>query len=180
MLVNLSPRNDFRTVAERHCKYMNRQPSFNDKKYYPFKFTDLFEPTQYTGVYMCGADKYAIDSWCKQKVVYHTKGFRHILENIPRTDIHTYMDVDSNAWTYGVADNLEQIVQFYKDDRDKYFKGNHVILVFEVHRDTTSPCRGWRWHKWGEYIGTKKPRCEYLNDEPDIDKVLCFSILQVI
>ena len=24
---------------------------------------------------------------------------------------------------------------------------------------------GWRWHKWGEYIGKLNPQCEYLDDE---------------
>lgn len=35
---------------------------------------------------------------------------------------------------------------------------------------------GWRWHKWGEYIGTHKPQCEYLHDEPEIEEVWVFDV----
>ena len=39
---------------------------------------------------------------------------------------------------------------------------------------------GWRWHKWGEYIGDKTPECEYIVDEgPDITEVYCYSICEV-
>jgi hypothetical protein len=35
----------------------------------------------------------------------------------------------------------------------------------------------WRWHKWGEYIGTKNPQHEYLYDEDEsIQEVFCYHI----
>ena len=37
----------------------------------------------------------------------------------------------------------------------------------------------WRWHKWGPYIGTKEPKCEYLYDEPEIDKVVIFELYEI-
>ncbi len=89
------------------------------------------------------------------------------------------MDFDSNAWTYGVADNLEQIVEMYNENQESYFKGNHVVLAFKVHKDPQYPCCGWRWHKWEQYIGTQSPKCEYLNDEPEIEEVVVFSIYKV-
>lgn len=180
MLVNLTPKNKFRTMSERHCKYMNRIKEPDEPKYCPLKFKDLFEPTEYTGVYMTSLSHYGIESWCKQRAFYDTKKFKDMIHNIPIGDLTTYMDTDLNAWTYGVADNLEQIVHFYKNDRDNYFRGNHVIFVREILKDSTAPCCGWRWHKWGEYIGTQNPKCEYLNDEPEIEKVLCFSIYKVV
>lgn len=180
MLVNLSPCNKFRSMAEQHAKYMNKIREVDESKYTPIKFNDLFTPTKYIGVYLTdGFSGYVIDSWCKQKVVYNTKEFRKRLDNIPRGNLSTYLNMDLNAWTYGVADNIKQIIEFYIANRDNYFKGNHVILATEIYKDITKPCSGWRWHKWGEYIGAKSPKCEYLNDEPEIDKVICFSIYKV-
>lgn len=78
-------------------------------------------------------------------------------------------DVDS----YGVADNLEQIKEYYAkqilDPVQKYF-----ISVTPVKQDKSNAGKGvgWRWHKWGEYIGKFSPQCEYLNDEdfgPEFD-----------
>jgi hypothetical protein len=39
---------------------------------------------------------------------------------------------------------------------------------------------GWRWHKWGEYIGLGKPTREYLNDEPEFaDGIYTYHIFEV-
>jgi len=73
---------------------------------------------------------------------------------------------------YGVADNVEQIKKFFKTaikSKDKLF----VISYFELNKKEETK-GGWRWHKWGEYIGVQKPQCEYLVDEPIIEKVLVF------
>ena len=37
---------------------------------------------------------------------------------------------------------------------------------------------GWRFRKWGEYIGKHEVTCEYIYDEPDIDFVYCFHIYE--
>lgn len=39
---------------------------------------------------------------------------------------------------------------------------------------------GWRWHKWGEYIGTGTPRHEYLDDEEEFENgVWVFSCYEL-
>lgn len=39
---------------------------------------------------------------------------------------------------------------------------------------------GWRWHKWGDYIGSPTPKCEYLDDEPEHKEgVYVFHVYQV-
>lgn len=43
-------------------------------------------------------------------------------------------------------------------------------------RAEQSPEGGWRWHKWGEYIGDHTPTAEYLYDEPEIERVYVVSI----
>lgn len=79
---------------------------------------------------------------------------------------------------YGVADSLEQIEQhiipLVADTR------RWLVYASEVCRDTEEPYSGWRWHKWGRYIGEKTPRCEYLNDEPEIERVWCFHVSQIL
>ena len=38
---------------------------------------------------------------------------------------------------------------------------------------------GWRWHKWGEYIGKHNPQYEYLDHESGIDYVLVWKLCPV-
>ncbi len=38
---------------------------------------------------------------------------------------------------------------------------------------------GWRWHKWGPYIGhQERSGCEYLDEEPNIESVFLFNIVE--
>ena len=79
---------------------------------------------------------------------------------------------------YGVCDNYKQILEEYKDflsNKDK----NYVIGLTTVKRESQSPSGGWRWHKWGPYIGTQNPQHEYLYNEENIDVVYTFSIYEI-
>lgn len=88
------------------------------------------------------------------------------------------------TWIYGVADNIEQI----KKDLKKYIKEKHnkyVIAIAPVFQDKSNKGNGggWRWHKWGLYIGKLKPQHEYLDDEDfgdDFKYVLCFNLYKVV
>ena len=80
--------------------------------------------------------------------------------------------------SYGVADNIEQVLEKYKsyiEDPNHYF----CFTFTEVRKDNQPEWGGWRWHKWGEYIGTQEPQCEYLYDEPLIESVLLFHVFQI-
>jgi hypothetical protein len=77
---------------------------------------------------------------------------------------------------YGVADNLNQVrkhlLTFISHPTRQF-----CLSVTWIHKDDGS---GWRWHKWGGYIGKKKPKHEYLKDEgPDIQKVLVYNLHEV-
>lgn len=80
--------------------------------------------------------------------------------------------------SYGVADNIEQILEyaqvFIQDPVRQY-----VIEVAPVRKEHQPESGGWRWHKWGPYIGTQAPQWEYLYDEPDIEEVWTFHIHEV-
>jgi hypothetical protein len=84
---------------------------------------------------------------------------------------------------YGVGDSIEQIKEYFKEEIEdpnrKYF-----ITVTPVFQDKENKGKGggWRWHKWGEYIGKLEPKCEYLDDEDfgdDFEYVICFHLYEV-
>ncbi len=184
-LVRLTPKANYLSMREQHKKHLKRYDSGMTRKEkaewgmmsdWSTRFEELFTPTEILGVYVSDFDADVINIWCKQYAYYGRKFFRKVKQI---TDIHERISYERNCWTYGVADNLQQIVDFYNTNEDGFFKGNHVISCFEVHRNPNAPYSGWRWHKWGQYIGTQNPRCEYLNDEPEIEKVVCFSIYKV-
>ena len=85
---------------------------------------------------------------------------------------------------YGVADNASQVLDYYENflltDYGDYMNNREfVILMTPIFREDQSEYGGWRWHKWGPYIGEFEPKCEYLYDEEGIDYVWVFSIVEV-
>lgn len=85
--------------------------------------------------------------------------------------------------TYGVADNIQQIKEYYKEEIADTEK-KYAIALTPVWQEKENKGKGggWRWHKWGEYIGKLNPQCEYLDDEDfndDFKYVLCFNIYSV-
>lgn len=77
---------------------------------------------------------------------------------------------------YGVCDSVEQLLCHYPE---LTLPGREfVVTVTPVRRAEQSETGGWRWHKWGDYIGTQEPRHEYLFDETHIDEVLVFHIYE--
>lgn len=84
---------------------------------------------------------------------------------------------------YGVCDNASQVLNYY-DSLYEQFKDymenkKFVILLTPIIRKHQPEYGGWRWNKWGRYIGKFESKCEYLYDETGIDYVYCFTILEV-
>lgn len=85
--------------------------------------------------------------------------------------------------TYGVADDIEQIKEYYKEEvADKNKK--YAIALTPVWQDKNNKGKGggWRWHKWGEYIGKLNPKHEYLDDEDfgdDFKYTITFTIYAI-
>lgn len=87
-------------------------------------------------------------------------------------------DPDGYFGCYGVCDNWEQIIErcpMIRDDPDRHF----VVSVTCMRKADQSPSGGWRWHKWGDYIGTQSPQCEYLYDEPVIEQAYVYHVYQL-
>jgi len=77
---------------------------------------------------------------------------------------------------YGVCDDVEQLL---KACPELEAPGREFVVTVTVIRKADEPAEGgWRWHKWGEYIGTQNPQCQYIHDEPKIEGVLCFHIYE--
>jgi len=81
---------------------------------------------------------------------------------------------------YGVCDTPDQFLSRYRDvlqvdERTFFLTFTHVKKC----PDNANRGGGWRWHKWGEYIGDGSPKNEYLDDEDGFDDgVYVYHILQ--
>ena len=77
---------------------------------------------------------------------------------------------------YGVCDDYRQVLgqcpELEATGRE------FAITVTPVVKANQAESGGWRWHKWGPYIGTQTPTTEYLYDEPEIEKVYCYHIYE--
>lgn len=76
----------------------------------------------------------------------------------------------------GVCDTPEQAVHKLglRDRPEKFF-----ISFVQLRRGDQPRDGGWRWHKWGPYIGDREPQCEYLHDEPQIEEVYTFHVYEL-
>lgn len=77
---------------------------------------------------------------------------------------------------YGVVDRPSQLFRYYDliHDPRKFCVGFTPIF-----REDQPDWGGWRWHKWGPYLGTQKQTTEYLYDEKHIDHVLVYHIIEI-
>jgi len=75
---------------------------------------------------------------------------------------------------YGVCDNYDQVLQkypFIESTDNKY-----VLVMSPIFKKHQPEDGGWRWHKWGDYIGTHDIQHEYLYDEEGIEHVFLFHL----
>lgn len=78
--------------------------------------------------------------------------------------------------SYGVCDSPEQLLAAYDFDADPR---KLTISLVKILRSSQPRYGGWRWHKWGPYIGKRQPLREYLHDEPDIEEVFTYHVYDV-
>lgn len=108
--------------------------------------------------------------------------FKGIL-NIPFDQTYELFKPTYHKEQYGVADSIEQIKEYFKEEIEdpdkKYFIA--CTPVFQE-KENKGKGGGWRWHKWGQYIGKLNPQYEYLDDEEfgeDFEYVICFHIYEI-
>lgn len=84
---------------------------------------------------------------------------------------------DGDLWqfrpTYGVADTADQVLDHVQPGK---IDNPCVITLTPVFRHHQPERDGWRWCRWGEYIGTRVSQADYLYDEPEIDMVLLWHL----
>jgi hypothetical protein len=80
---------------------------------------------------------------------------------------------------YGVSDDIDQVLEFYKEELQNPDK-NFIISYFWIHKVEEPEHGGWRWHKWGPYIGKHNITQEFIHDEPYINSVICYHIYEIL
>ena len=102
------------------------------------------------------------------------------------TQVKKYIDECIYAYQHNDETNIdkyfegEDLVQFIdameKENRDYGF----VLLLTPIVNEHNGEWGGWRWHKWGKYIGHHKIKHEYLNDEEGVDFVFTWELIHVM
>ena len=78
---------------------------------------------------------------------------------------------------YGLCDTPEQLLEYHPHLADDDIK--RVISITPIWRRDQSEFGGFRYHKWGQYIGKQKPRNEYIYDDKHIEFVCSFHIYRL-
>jgi hypothetical protein len=140
--------------------------------------------------YISQSDK----SWIQEVGIYQENfrfnfTFEEFLEfknksRIPLEQSYNLFSPNFEKVSFGISDNIEQIKKYYKeeieDNKRKFF-----IACTPVFQDKENKGKGggWRWHKWGKYIGELNTQFEYLDDEDfgdDFKYVIVFKIVEIL
>ena len=82
------------------------------------------------------------------------------------------------VWPNAVVDYESQIFEkwpWIEADPNLY-----VLSLTTILKADQEPAGGWRWHKWGDYLGDKDPQHEYLYDEgPEITQAVVVSVNEI-
>lgn len=118
------------------------------------------------GIYICG--HWNFKDICETKLDDMFEGFYpgNIHEDVD--------DIDP----YGVCDRYQQVLDKWPEivcSDDKF-----CISLVPIKRTAQPAQGGWRWHKWGSYIGTQKPRNEYIYDDKHIDLVFTYHVYKIV
>ncbi len=73
----------------------------------------------------------------------------------------------------GVADNYQQVLAAYPL-AVQHPTRRFCLSVTPIRRSEAPAKGGWRWKKWGRYLGTQEPAADYIADEPIIEEVVVF------
>lgn len=97
--------------------------------------------------------------------------------SFPGPGYEEYADLGEHN-SYGVCDDAANLLEKMTvlQDPSRQF----VVTLTEVKRDLSNKGQGdgWRWHKWGPYIGKRTPTTEYLDDEPEIERVYVYHVYE--
>jgi len=183
MLVNLTANED--EIKRIKQVFIDRKDDFDAEYIENYKPQSDPQWIQETGIYQCRFSfNFQLDEFMEFVNINKTYEYEFEPFGMPKTlEESRNWNWENHKSAYGVADSIEQIKEYYKDaiaDPDnKYF-----IYLTPVWQDKENKGKGggWRWHKWGTYIGVLDSKCEYLDDEEfgdDFEYVICFHIVRV-
>ncbi len=116
----------------------------------------LFRETAYPGIYY--VESFNSSFYIKEPLKYLYK-------------------LDENFSTpYGVCDEPEDIFSYYDFNEDVR---DIVIFMTEIRKEDQPAEGGWRWEKWGEYWGNQNRQCDYLYDEPEVERVYVWEAWEI-
>lgn len=103
-----------------------------------------------------------------------------IVDQWPRfDDMSTKYDGDQWFSSFGVVDHWSQLPLAALDADPR----NLLVYLGWHRRADQSPQGGWRWHKWGPYLGVHAPESstdyEYLHDATDVVEVWSYCVVEV-
>lgn len=113
----------------------------------------------------------------------YSKFWQYPFEDYKKLSVEEQIEIRKESKTkfnfnsYGVCDSPEQLATFIKflENLDK----KYAVFICNIDKKDQPSNGGWRWHKWGQYIGKQKPTSEYLYDEPLINRVFIFNIYEI-
>ena len=181
MLKNLDPMNDFINRFDRDISILEMVTSLNRKKgvkeEMPLEDRNA-EKLRTIGVKNIGEGLYEICHWNFDQLLIRRLSYE---QQYP-LDSHSFEHLIAAGLyplgSYGVCDTAEQFMSKFGDLLKE--DPRHLVVSFtEVRKADQESHGGWRWHKWGAYVGEKEPQCEYLYDEPVIESVYCYHVYDV-
>jgi len=91
-------------------------------------------------------------------------------------------DICEGIDCYGVCDSPKQFIDRYAAALAADPERTFFCTFTHVAKEPSNRGRGggWRWHKWGNYIGDGQPECEYLDDEDGFENgIYVYHVLQI-
>jgi len=81
-----------------------------------------------------------------------------MINKYKKTEMEEGLEEEDFRWKYGVCDSPEQLAS-------KYPKYDGIVWMTVVRREEQCEQGGWRWRKWGEYVGNHTiDQVEYLSE----------------
>ena len=110
--------------------------------------------------------------------IYETDlNFNFVITYFSNEQIHEQYYSFSDKDNFGICDNYEQIINNYPELNVENRK--FIVSMTKIRKSDEPMSGGWRWHKWGEYIGIQNPIREYIYDEPVIEEVYVYHIYEL-
>lgn len=109
---------------------------------------------------------------------------------IPHFSMDRYLGRDWESWpdldyedgsahnAFGVCDSVEQFLRHPIGQLVQESGRRFCVSFTQICRDRQPEEGGWRWHKWGPYIGEQGPKHEYLHDDQHIEEVWCYHVYE--